>query len=116
MKTTPATMQSLWIGTRLSLLERLSIKSFLAHGHPYRLYTYDDVENIPDQVEVCDASEIIPRSKIFYVRNNGTPAIFADWFRWELLSRTSGYWVDTDMVCLRTFDLSVHKTEQLSVV
>ena len=31
-------IQSLWIGTELSNLERLSIKSFIDNGHTYHLY------------------------------------------------------------------------------
>jgi|ETNmetMinimDraft_26_1059896.scaffolds.fasta_scaffold323783_1 hypothetical protein len=41
-------IQGLWIGERLRLNERLSIKSFLDHGHEYHLYAYDSIEGVPD--------------------------------------------------------------------
>ncbi len=34
--------QSLWIGAELSAMEQLSIRSFLANGHEFHLYTYQE--------------------------------------------------------------------------
>ncbi len=48
-------------------MERLSISSFLANGHEYRLFVYDDVEGTPDGVKIEDANAIIPESEIFKV-------------------------------------------------
>ena len=89
-------VQSLWIGDRLSTLERLSVCSFLANGHEYHLYVYDDVINVPSEVSIKDANEILPQSELFKV--NGSLALFSDWFRWELLLRSGGIWVDMDLV------------------
>jgi len=36
----------LWIGSKLSTMQRLSICSFMAHGHDYHLFTYEDVANV----------------------------------------------------------------------
>ena len=58
-------IQMLWIGPRLSALERLSMASFLAHGHEVRLYTYGDVEGIPPGVTHHDGREIVPASQVF---------------------------------------------------
>ncbi|MEQ1756940.1 MAG: hypothetical protein ABL986_01390 [Vicinamibacterales bacterium] len=96
------TIQSLWIGDRLSRLEVLSIKSFLANGHPYHLYTYGKVDRVPKGVVLKDANAILPEAKVF--RANGSLAIFADWFRQEMLHACGGYWADLDMVCLRPLD------------
>lgn len=93
------TIQSLWIGERLSRLEILSIRSFLANGHDYHLYVYSDVEGIPEGVTVKDANAILSESLIF--RSQGSLSIFADWFRQELLHACGGYWADMDMVCLK---------------
>ena len=97
-------VQSLWIGDRLSTLERLSVCSFLANGHEYHLYVYDDVKNVPSEVSIKDANEILPHSDVFKV--NGSLALFADWFRWELLLKSGGIWVDMDLVCLRPLDFA----------
>jgi Glycosyltransferase sugar-binding region containing DXD motif len=58
-------MQSLWIGNELSTMERLSITSFLAHGHEFDLYTYGPVGGVPKGVRLRDAVEIIPCENVF---------------------------------------------------
>lgn len=57
---------------------------------------------IPQDVELCDASLIIPKKDIF--KHMGSYAAFADLFRWKLTYDTGGYYVDTDVVCLQQFD------------
>ena len=37
-------IQGLWIGSELSMMEQLSIASFLKNGHDYHLYVYGDVK------------------------------------------------------------------------
>jgi hypothetical protein len=95
-------MQGLWIGDRLSNMERMSINSFLKNGHPYDLYTYGPVEGVPEGVTVRDANAIIPWSEAFL--NRGGYSTFSDFFRWKLIHDLGGWWVDTDAVCLRPFD------------
>jgi len=93
------TVQSLWIGDRLSRIELLSIQSFLANGHQYHLYAYSEIKEVPRGVILKDAASIIPRDLIFTVR--GSLSIFSDWFRQELLFAHGGYWADLDIVCLK---------------
>lgn len=100
------TIQSLWIGSELSAIEHLCITSFLYHGQEYHLYVYDDVKNLPPGVILKDANEILPRSQIFTYAKIGGYGGFADWFRYCLLYKYGGYWVDTDVVCLKPFDFS----------
>lgn len=100
-------IQSLWVGPELSVIERLCMASFVANGHEYHLYVYDDVPNVPNGVIVKDANRIIPRKDIFvYSRGARKDSVagFSDWFRYELLHLAGGFWVDTDVVCLRKFD------------
>jgi hypothetical protein len=97
-------MQSLWIGPRLSTMERLSINSFLAHGHEFHLHVYDEMEGVPAGAMLKDANDILPASEIFRHGPHGTYAPFADRFRYRLLLERGGWWVDTDTVCLRPFD------------
>jgi hypothetical protein len=101
---TPDVIQSLWIGERLSRMEQLSIRSFLHHGHPFHLYVYDDIGNAPAGTVLCDASKILPREAIFRYRDHDSYAGFANYFRYKLLLERGGWWVDTDMVCLKPFD------------
>lgn len=96
-------IQGMWIGSELSAMERLSISSFLAHGHQFHLYVYADVRGIPSGTVIRDANEIMPSSAIFTYRDNGSYAGFANWFRYELLLKSGGWWVDLDTVCLKPF-------------
>lgn len=97
----PSIVQSLWIGPRLSAMERLCINSFLKAGHEFHLYAYGWVEDVPVGTIVKDANDIIPANEIFSVR--GGFSSFSDFFRWKLVLDKGGWWVDTDTVCLRPF-------------
>ena len=99
-------VQGLWVGGRLSTLERLCLRSFCAHGHEFHLYHYDALENVPqvDGLRLISAEEILPR-KAVYLHRSGRHSWFADHFRWELLRQRGGWWVDMDMVCLRPLDI-----------
>lgn len=99
-------IQSLWVGKRLSAMEVLSIRSFLHHGHDYRLYVYEPVENLPEGALLCDANEILPASAIFQYADFESYAGFSNFFRYKLLLERGGWWVDTDIVCLRPFDFT----------
>jgi hypothetical protein len=96
-------VQSLWIGPRLSTLEQLVIRSFLANGHGFHLYTYEEIAGIPEGATVLDASRILPASRIFRYTENGSLAGFSNFFRYKLLLENGGWWVDMDTVCLQPF-------------
>lgn len=100
-------IQGMWIGEELSVMERLSIASFLANGHQFHLYVYSDVKNIPAGTVVRDGEEILPSSAVFRYRDNGSYAGFSNFFRYELLLKCGGWWVDLDTVCLQPFRFAV---------
>ena len=103
-----APIQSLWIGP-LGLLERLSMASFVANGHPYHLYAYDEIVDLPQGVEWRDAAAILPRDRIFvypFGRARGGLGGFANLFRYKLLAERGGWWCDTDVIALRPFDFT----------
>jgi hypothetical protein len=85
-------------------MERLSIASFLANGHSYHLYVYDDVKHVPAGAILEDAEAIVPASMIFKYKAADSYAGFSNYFRYKLLLDRGGWWVDTDVVCLRPFD------------
>lgn len=96
-------IQSLWIGNPLSKLEQLCIQSFLDHGHDFHLYTYGEIGNIPPGCVVKDGNEILPVENMF-LDKSGSCTGFSDWFRYEMLLKLGGFWVDMDVVCVRAFD------------
>lgn len=97
-------IQGLWVGNRLSRMEQLSIASFLAQGHQYHLYIYESVAGIPDPVHVKDAAEIIPTAELLRHRQSESVAVFSDLFRYTLLFKRGGWWVDLDVIALKPFD------------
>jgi len=87
---------TLWIGPQLSFLERACLRSALAHGHKVVLYCYAPPAGVPAGIELRDAAAILPESEIIRHRS-GSPALFANRFRYELLHRGLGIWIDSDV-------------------
>lgn len=108
----PPIIQSLWIGAPLSKLEQLTIQSFLHHGHAFHLYTYAKVGNIPAGTVVKNGGDILPPECIFR-DDHGSVAGFSDWFRYALLAKRGGFYVDMDTVCIKPFqfDADSHRTD-----
>jgi hypothetical protein len=96
-------IQSLWVGRELSPMEVLCLTSYLANGHDFHLYIYDNVDNIPSGVLVKDANLIIPQRDI-YVDAFGGYVNLSNQFRYTMLYKIGGWWVDMDTVCLKPFD------------
>lgn len=98
-------IQGLWVG-KIGVLERLSIASFLAHGHDYHLYTYEDQANLPPGCITMDANAILPKSAIFHHTHGqakGGLTGFSNLFRYRLLEQKGGWWCDMDIICLKPF-------------
>ncbi len=94
--------QSFWLGAAIPHNQRLCMTSFIDHGHAFDLYSYDKPP-VPAGVRLCDASEILPRTEVFFYRRGdslGSVAGFTNMFRYRLLLLRGGWWVDTDVVCL----------------
>ena len=96
-------IQGLWVNGSLNNLQCLCIKSFLSNGHDFHLYTYNSEIEAPLGTTIIYAGEIIPEKDIFLDERGGL-STFADMFRYELLYIKGGWWVDMDIVCLRSFD------------
>lgn len=60
---------------------------------------------MPDGVEVRDAAQILAEDRVIFHRN-GSVALFADWFRYELQMRALGTWVDTDTYLIAPLDMA----------
>lgn len=95
-------MQTLWIGPELSKMEQLCLKSFVDNGHILHLYTYATVKNVPEGVIIKDGNEIIPEDEIFRYKN-GSVSAFSNLFRFTMLYKKGGYWVDADLICTKFF-------------
>ena len=92
----------LWVKGNLTNLEKICINSFLHHGYKLILWTYGEIHNSPKGIQIKDAKFILPKKKIFLINNSYAP--FSNLFRYHLLKKLGGLWVDTDIVCLKKFD------------
>ena len=95
-------IQSLWIGPSLSKLEQVCLKSFIDNDMEFHLYTYEDVDNVPNGVIIKDGNTILDKNEIFRYKN-GSVSAFSNLFRFSLLDKKGGFWVDTDVICVRNF-------------
>lgn len=101
-------VHGMWVGSTLSSLELLTLRSFTAHGHVFRLWTYARPDVVlPAGAELMDAAQIIPSEQVFSYRKGnqfghgkGSFAGFSDLFRYKLLFEVGGWWADMDMTCL----------------
>lgn len=97
------TAQFLWIGDRLSTIERLALSSFVSNCYRVDLYVYGDIQGVPSGVNICDAAQIVPQCEVF--ASPGVKGLsyasFSDYFRYVLLLKKGGWWFDLDMVCYR---------------
>lgn len=96
--------QSFWFGDQISPYQKLAMKSFVDHRHDYALYTYQPFD-VPAGVELRDANEILPESRVFFYgeragAGRGSVAAFSNLFRYQMLYRLGGWWVDADVICL----------------
>lgn len=94
----------LWIGDRLSPVERACMRSVLRQGHRLVLYAYDAVQGVPEGVELADAADILPRETIIR-HQSGSVALFSDRFRFEIMRRSLGLWLDADAYLVQPLEI-----------
>lgn len=102
------TIQSLWVGNKLSQVEKLCISSYIHNGHEFHLYCYNDIDGIPENCIVKDAREILPEEEVFSYNvglGKGSYSAFSNYFRYKLLELKGNWWTDTDIICLKTIDI-----------
>ncbi|NBT58795.1 hypothetical protein EBT16_08435, partial [bacterium] len=103
-----ATLQTLWIGAQLKPLHTACLESFLRFGHTIDLYSYEAVNGVPPGIQLKNAESILPAKKIFAYQKGpgkGSFSAFSNLFRYTLLFERGGVWIDTDVFCLKRWDL-----------
>jgi Glycosyltransferase sugar-binding region containing DXD motif len=107
-------VNGLWIGSKLTRMEVLTILSFLQAGYHFKLWTYNpQIENVPEKAQILDAEQIIPKGEVFCYRKTnkfghgkGSFAGFSDIFRYKLLLEHGGWWTDMDVSCLKALPIT----------
>ncbi len=102
-------VNSLWIGGPLGPMGQLTIRSFVRQGYGFRLWVYEEPEDLPPSplLQCADARQVLPEERVFrYERpsylGHGKHSVagFSDLFRYVLLERYGGWWTDMDVTCL----------------
>jgi hypothetical protein len=97
--------RTFWHGRPLGPYQILCLRSFVARGYRIELFSYDDQLAVPDWIVRKDAQQLLPADRILQYRSGwgrGSPALHANLFRYALLYRLGGWWIDTDVVLLRS--------------
>lgn len=85
-----------WHGAPPGPIERACMRSVVRHGNGLALYSYRDIPDLPAGVELRDAATILPEDRMIR-HSGGSPAPFADWFRYSLQQHGAGTWIDLDI-------------------
>lgn len=99
----PEVVRCFWHGPALGPYQLLCLNSFHTQGHPIELYTYDRDLQIPDWITTKDAGSIWPASDVLIYQSGfgrGSPALHSNLFRYALLYKVGGWWVDLDILLL----------------
>ena len=97
-------VQSFWYQGKLSPWEQLCLSSFVKHGYDVDLYSYDSHLESPPRIVVRDATQILPETDVFFYKTAaavGKISAFSNLFRYVLLRERGGWWIDTDVICLK---------------
>ncbi|MBW8909713.1 MAG: hypothetical protein JF620_11965 [Mesorhizobium sp.] len=94
-------VNALWIGDALDDTNAACLRSFALAGHRVLLHCYGAPRNVPSDVEVFDASALMPKDRIVYYKENGSPSLFANLYRLKILEAGLGVYVDCDVFCLK---------------
>lgn len=92
---------ALWIGESLPAMAAGCLRSFIRLGHRVQMYIYDEVEGLPEGLEIKDANQVVPRERIFRHHRTNSLSSFSDHFCYTLLNTRGGTWIDCDLYCLR---------------
>ncbi|CAN7431903.1 hypothetical protein [Aminobacter sp. LjRoot7] len=100
---TGETVNFIWIGDKLGGLHAACIRSFQRHGYRAVLHAFDAPGDMPDGVEIFDASQLLSRSEIVAYKREKSLALTANIYRYRLLEAGLGLYADCDVYCLRPF-------------
>lgn len=99
-------LNSLWVGNQLGYLEQLCLVSATTVGHHVTLYSYtpEALRGVPPGIALRDAREVMPEDRLVSYANSGSFALGANLFRYALLSKDIGYWIDMDFYVIKSLD------------
>lgn len=114
-------LQTFWTGNPIGRLERAALQSYVNTGYTVHVYTYLPLQafrdNLPSRthIKVYDARSILSEDKIFQYtgrekgkRTNAYSFLpFSDLFRFTMLHKKGGTWMDLDIFLLKPIPVSI---------
>lgn len=98
----PQTLRTFWHGETIGPYQLMCLKSFAVSGHRVEVFSYNRNLNVPDWIHVEDAAEVLPREFVLRpLGEEGAFAIHANLFRYALLQKVGGWWIDPDVLLLK---------------
>ncbi len=100
-------LNSLWVGDSLGFIERLCVRSAIATGHQFRLFSYepDKLSGVPEGVELRDAADVMPREQLISYSDTGAVALGANFWRYQMLAKGLGCWCDMDLMFIKPLEV-----------
>jgi len=97
--TPDSVVRSFWHG-QFSPYEALCLSSFVAAGIQVELFSEAPIAGLPDGVTCRNARDILDQQVAYYRHefDGPSPALHANHFRYALLEKLGGWWVDTDVI------------------
>jgi hypothetical protein len=96
-------VNTFWSNDHLPQLDIACMATFKYHDHPVHIWSHTPIKNLPSFVVNKDANEVLGKS--WKIRLNDLRK-YSDLFRYSLLSKIGGWWVDTDQACFVTWNFS----------
>jgi hypothetical protein len=94
-------VRTFWQGGTLSLYQQLALKSFADRGCRVEAFSYDPSVHLPRWIVARNAAEVLPPERVLrFLPVHGRFAVNIDLFRYALLAKFGGWWIDPDVVLL----------------
>jgi hypothetical protein len=98
------TLRTFWHGTPLGPYQLFCLHSLISRGHRVELFSYERDFVVPNWIVRKDAAEILPSERVLRYQSGpgqGSPALHANLFRYCMLERLGGWWIDADVLLLQ---------------
>ncbi|GAA3855876.1 glycosyltransferase [[Pseudomonas] carboxydohydrogena] len=97
----PQTVRTFWHGNAMPPYQQACLASFARRGHRVEVFTYQEDACFASGLHVCDAREILPEQQVLRPLAGGKLGIHANLFRYALLERLGGWWIDPDVMLMQ---------------
>lgn len=98
----PQTLRTFWHGDSIGPYQLLCLKSFADYGHHIEVFTYSSDLQAPDWLAIRRADEILPADEaVVTLPQSGQVAVHADLFRYALLEKLGGWWIEPDVMLMK---------------